>query len=298
MIRKFINLILLVACLALVFLVIYKQWSKPPTATAPIVQEVAIEQQESACNAVQSKTTDVNYVSRDEVNDIVKDYIISNPEIILTSLEGLHNKKINESAQKASSFLKKNKNEVETADAPPFLGNKDGDIIIVVFYDYNCSFCKKAHEYENEILIHDPGVKLILRPTPILGENSVYIAKVALALYNISPENFFQIHGEIMQMAEINETTIRSLISKYNIEYSAVENEINSYAVKQLLEKNFALAKELDIKGTPSYVINGHLAPGLISTEKLKNVIMQLRATTDVNKETIIEDKQKQEDAK
>ena len=79
---------------------------------------------------------------------MIKDYIMNNPEVIVQSLEGFHNKKLDESTRKTTDYLQKNKAQNEEAESPPILGNPNGDIVVVAFYDYNCSFCKKANDYE------------------------------------------------------------------------------------------------------------------------------------------------------
>jgi protein-disulfide isomerase len=266
--KKSINLVLLLIFLLLVALFAYKQLSTTEILKSNLEAPIT--------GSVTSNLA--NYVSKEELNDAIKDYLMTNPEVLLASLEVLHNKKINESSAHAADFLKTNKELVEKSENPPLLGNPDGDIIIVLFYDYNCSFCKKAHAIEKELLEKDHGVKLILRPTPILGDSSNYAAKVILAVQAVAPEYLSQIHHDLMSLKTIDQESTKVLLSNYKIDYASIENEINSYAIKQALEKNFALAKELGVKGTPSYVINGNFAPGMISLEKFQNAIMQLRA--------------------
>ncbi|RTK92222.1 MAG: DsbA family protein [Rickettsiales bacterium] len=267
MIQKIFNLILALAFLSLVILFSYKEMNKPEILTTTLNKNNANTEQHSEKN-----------LSKEEVNNIIKDYIINNPEIIVESLEGLHNKKNNESIQKAAEYLKENKQKIESEDNPPMIGNPDGDITMVVFYDYNCSFCKKASDIENEILQIDRGVKIILRPIPILDDSSMYAAKVILAVQRINNESLQAIHNELMKLKIINEEQVKPILAKYNIDYAIVENEINSYGIKQLISKNFEFAKEIGIKGTPSCVINGKFIPGLISLDKLKNIIIQIRA--------------------
>ena len=82
----------------------------------------------------------------------------------------------------------------------------------------------------------------------------------------------------LMKMQIINEDSIKELVSKYDIDYALVDNEVNSYSIKQSITKNFELAKGLGIQGAPSYIINGNFVPGLIPVEKFKTIILQLRS--------------------
>lgn len=279
MAQKLFNLILVLVFIVLVVLFTYKRIFTPEIVTAPIEASSAKENDKVATQDT-AKT-----LSKKEIEDIIKNYIINNPDVLVNSLENMHKKKVKETTQKANDYLKNNKKEIETDSNPPILGNKNGDISIVVFYDYNCTFCKKANIETNKIIESDPGVKLILRPIPILGGTSLYAAKTSLALQKIAGNKFPAIHDDMMQMQTINESSIKELIKKYKIDYSIVENEVNSYATKQLITKNFDLARSLGISGAPSYIINGIFVPGFIPEDKFKQIIIQIRASEENTKE-------------
>ncbi len=273
MIQKLFNFALALIFIILVILFAYKMSLTPDVVSVPV--------HSSSVESTEEKKDVADTVAKDEIQQMIKDYIMHNPEVIMQSLEGFHNKKLDESTRKTTDYLQKNKAQIEEAESPPILGNPNGDIVVVAFYDYNCSFCKKANDYENEIIASDSGVKVVLRPIPILGGTSTYAAKIALAVQRVSSNNFLNVHNELMKMQEISEENVKTMLAKYSIDYSLIENEINSYSVRQIIAKNFDLAKELGIKGTPSYIINGNFAPGLIPTEKFKSIIVQLRASAE-----------------
>jgi protein-disulfide isomerase len=215
-----------------------------------------------------------------DIENIIKNYILNHPEDIIQSLEGLQQKKIEESSKKTEDYLKNNKAEIETAGTPPVMGSVDGNITIVMFYDYNCSFCKKGNEYLSQMLELQKGVKVVLRPIPILGGTSMYAAKVAIATQKISPEKFPAIHAGLMQISQpITEAAVKELIAKNNIDYAVVENEINSYSTRDLINKNLEMAQNIGIKGAPSYVIDGQFVPGLLDLDKLKRIVAELKGS-------------------
>lgn len=269
MAQKIFNSFLIIIFITLVALFAYKQSNTPPQARASLQDSPAI-----ATNS----GTNSNSLSKQEIEKIVEEYILNNPGKIIQSLEGMQKKKLQESAKITSDYLSKNRDKIENIDYPPFFGNKNGDVKIVVFYDYNCSYCRKGNQYTNDIVKSDPNVKVILRPIPILGGTSMYAAKVALAVQKISQEKFPAIHNELMTMKSIDERSVKALMSKHKIDYSIVENEVNSHSLKQLITKNFELAKGLGISGAPSYIINGNFVPGLIPVERFKAMILQARA--------------------
>lgn len=239
-----------------------------------------------------------NEMSQEQVEEIVKNYLMKNPEIIVAAIEELQKKKIEESNKKANEYLKENITSVNELGQPPVIGSNDADITIVLFYDYNCSFCKQANIHINKILEQDKKVKVVLRPIPILGEHSMYIAKVALALHKIAPEKFLALHNEIMEMKPISDESIKKLISDNGIDYAVVENEINSTYIKTMIDKNFEIAKNLGIKGAPSQVINGNFIPGVIEADKYLSAFEEIRKAKDNPSEANLEVNKKIDNSK
>ena len=164
MIQKIFNFALALIFIILVILFAYKMSLTSDVVSVPV--------HSSSAESTEEKKDVADTVAKDEIQQMIKDYIMNNPEVIVQSLEGFHNKKLDESTRKTTDYLQKNKAQIEEAESPPILGNPNGDIVVVAFYDYNCSFCKKANDYENEIIASDPGVKVVLRPIPILGGTS------------------------------------------------------------------------------------------------------------------------------
>lgn len=269
--QKIFTNILLGILLILVALFAYKILRKPE------IVQTSLNNTQTDEEKVDQRVLNEPKLSEEELNTKIHDYILNHPEVLVESLEAMQRKKIEESNKQTADYLLQNKSNIENDGLPPVFGNKDGDITVVVFYDYNCSFCKQANLITNEILESDTGVKIILRPLPILGGTSMYATKVALAVHKISEEKFPLIHNEMMKMKPITEEGIKALLVANQIDYQIVENEINSFAIKELVAKNFDLAKNLGIKGAPSYVVNGIFIPGLVDKEKFTSIIGELR---------------------
>lgn len=266
--RSAINLILFLAFLGVFGAYVYKTSFAPTIVTAD-ANSVSIEE---------SVDTDGNrLVTKQDIENIVKEYLLNNPEIIVTVAEKLQKKKLAETNKKANDFLKQNMSTIAKQGEPPFLGDLNGDVVVVLFYDYNCTYCKQAHAQILEVLKKDSKAKFVLRPIPILGGTSMYAAKVSLALNKISPDKFALLHDQMMQMKPVTEESVRMMVEKNGLDYAIVENEINSFSIKTLINKNFELAKNLGVKGAPSQVINGNFVPGMIDAEKYHSAFKEIR---------------------
>lgn len=266
-VHKLLNGMLVLIFMILVALFAYKTFVNPEVVMAEVKSTTAVK-------------SEIKNVVPDDIDNIIKNYILNHPEDIIQSLEGLQQKKIEESAKKTEGYLKDSKVQVETAGAPLIIGNAEGKIVIVMFYDYNCSFCKKGNEYLMQMLESEKGVKVVLRPLPILGGTSMYAAKVAVAMQKISPEKAPIVHEGLMKINQpITEAAVKELLAKNNVDYAVVENEINSYSTRELINKNLEMAQNIGIKGAPSYIIDGQFVPGLLDLDKLKRIISELKAT-------------------
>jgi len=224
---------------------------------------------------------DVKKCEEERVKEIIKNYLLETPEVIIESIENLQKRKVKESEAKVSNYIKDNKIDIENGQNFPTIGNKDGDITIVAFYDYACSYCKKGNVSLNELLQNDPQVKILFRPLPILGDASEYLAKTALAVYKINPEKFKAIHDELMKMRNVSKESVEELLSKNDLKVEEVEEIADSPEVKNLITQNMQIARNLKIQGVPAYVINAKLIPGSIDFPQLLNIVKEIRDSKD-----------------
>ncbi|MDF2965141.1 MAG: thiol:disulfide interchange protein DsbA [Rickettsiaceae bacterium] len=217
-------------------------------------------------------------IDKTEIQEIVKSYIMNNPDVIIASLEDMQKRKIQEMKQKVQSLIEGKRGELENSAHSPFFGNDKGDIIIVEFFDYNCGYCKKANSILSELVANDTGVKVILKPLPILGESSEYAAKFALAVNSIRPDKFKAFHDDLMHLSSFNKEVMLNLCEKHGIEYSSIEDEMDKPEVAGELQKIRDLAMEIEINGAPAFIINGEHYSGLLEMQRLQEIIKNIRA--------------------
>lgn len=214
--------------------------------------------------------------SKEKVQSIIKEYLLQNPQLIIDSIEQLQKRKIEENEEKVNSYLNGKKSEIEDATISPIIGNDKADIIIVSFYDYNCNYCKKGNDNLEQLVKSDQTVKVILKPFPILGDSSIYAAKVALAVNKLAPDKFMAIHAGLMQMSPITREAVENLIVANELNYKMVEEEIDKKEVQDMLNKNFELADNLKITGVPASIINSKILPGFVDLDQFQQIIADI----------------------
>ncbi|ABV74928.1 Thiol:disulfide interchange protein DsbA [Rickettsia akari str. Hartford] len=223
------------------------------------------------------QSEDARKCEEERVQEIIKDYLLKTPEIIIESIEGLQKRKVQENETKVNNYLKDHKLGIEDSTSFPIIGNKDGDVVIIAFYDYNCSYCKKGDIFINELLQNDPKVKVILRPLPILGDASEYLARIVLSVYKVNPSKFKAVHDELINIRDVSNESIKELLTENGLNAMEIEEIADSNEIKDFITQNMKIARSLRIQGVPAYIIDSKLIPGLIDFPQLLNIVKEIR---------------------
>jgi protein-disulfide isomerase len=225
------------------------------------------------CN---SNTTQDALVAQ-EFNEKIKQFIINNPEIIVESLENYKKTSEERMEQKITSYIKNNLSIIQDIKSSPYAGNINGDVTIVMFYDYSCGYCKKANLVINELLNKDKNIKLIYKPYPVLGEKSSYVTRIALSIYLNFPDKFKEFHDKVMASSTISEDLIKVILKKCNIELPSSISKANLAKLEEVQKQTFLIGRELYISGVPVFIVNENLYMGMIGYDQLSSLISHLR---------------------
>ena len=167
-----------------------------------------------------------------------------------------------------------NENFFKLANDPsiPYMGSDNPKVIIIEFFDYNCSYCKKSMDAVTELLRTEYDLKISFRDYPILSQSSRVAAKAALAAKEQG--KYFVFHSALMNMqGNLNDEKIYSLASKLEIDIKKLKIDMQKASIEEIIKKNEILAKKLDIRGTPTFIINGKLYAGALELNKLRQII-------------------------
>ena len=200
-----------------------------------------------------------------EIGAFIKEYLVENPEIMLDVQEALEKKQYAARNAKASEAVSDNKAALFQSKYDLSIGNPNGDVTLVEFFDYNCGYCKRAMGDMDAILKSDKNVRVILKEFPILGPESVEAHKVSNAVKLIAPEKYPDFQRTLLgSKGRANEADIRK---------SMADNP-NDAQVKEA----YSLATNLGISGTPSYIVGDEAVFGAVGAGPLKEKIANIRS--------------------
>jgi protein-disulfide isomerase len=169
-----------------------------------------------------------------------------------------------------------NANTIFNSPRGVVLGNKDGDVTFVEFFDYNCGYCKRAMADMLDLMKTDPKLKVVLKEFPVLSPGSVEAAQVAVAVRMQDPsgKKYLDFHQKLLGgRGPADKAHALAAAKDAGLDMARIEKDMASPEAKATIEENFKLAEAMGMNGTPSYVIGKQVVVGAIGLDGLKEKI-------------------------
>lgn len=227
-----------------------------------------------------------NELTSEKINDQIRQYILSHPEVIIESIEIMHQKQQQQEQEYLANAISEQLKILHDTHNLPMVGNTHGDIIITIFYDYNCKYCKLLNNVVNKLIVENEDIKIIWVPLTILGGLSEHAAKIALAVYEVDPSKFHIFHNKIMSLTKVTLQDIENILVEAEIDVDKVNNLTNSHNIQNILSMINNIASKCNLNGVPLTVIGNRVYTGLVdklqqgineAREKIKAVVCPLK---------------------
>lgn len=213
---------------------------------------------------------------RETIETVVREYLLKNPSIIREVTEAVQQQEAKEKQARASSGLQALKSDIYSDVDSPALGNPKGDVTVVVFFDYNCGYCKSTVPGLRDLLKKDSAVRIIYKEYPILGAQSLIAARAALAANRQG--KYAEFHQALMASKAIDIAVVKATSARLGLNYAKLRQDMDDPQVTESLQRNIRLANSLEISGTPAYIVGGRLIPGAIDATALVQLVSDERA--------------------
>lgn len=228
----------------------------------------------AACggDAAADGQTEVNLpagLDREDLEIVIREYILANPEIIPEAMERLQQ---NQQAELVSAV----RDDIETPFEGAWAGSANPDVTIVEFFDYACGYCRTSLPDIERLLREDEGVRIVFRELPILSEESEVAARVSLSAARQG--EFFDFHRAMYAAGRPGDASIAEAQAAAGLDDSQVRSDLMSEAISQEIQNNLALANSLQLSGTPAFIIGDQVLAGAVGYERLKEAVDAARA--------------------
>ncbi len=223
-----------------------------------------------------AQAAEFNPDQRQEMESIIKDYLLAHPELLREMSDLLQNKeKLAEEEQRKSGLVQR-ADQVFRDKGDFVAGNPNGNVTMVEFFDYNCGWCKKGLPEVLSLLESDKELRFVLKEFPIFGEDSDYAAKAAIAAG--SQGKYWELHVAMLGYeGKITKPIVDELATAQGLDMERLAKDMESPGTADLLSRNRELASALAINGTPAFVIDDKLVPGYLPKDDLAASISETR---------------------
>lgn len=243
----------------------YSYWSnqqvEPPAEPEVVVEEPIVETLERA-----------------DVEKIVREYLLENPETLVEVQQALEKKQDEERALAQQVALTENKDKIFGSEYQVEIGDPNAPITIVEFFDYNCGFCQRALGDMQKFVEEDKDIRFILKEFPVLGEASLDAHKVSLAFSKLMPEKAAEFHTVLLNAPGRKDGTMAlELAVELGADREAMTEEIEKPYILEAIREVYAMADSLGITGTPSYVVGDEVVFGAVGHAALNTKVAAIK---------------------
>jgi protein-disulfide isomerase len=214
-------------------------------------------------------------MSKADVEKIVRNYLLENPQVIFEAVERMQSKESDERIAKMREGAKTHATALFREPEAIVAGNPKGDITIVEFFDYQCPYCKKVKADVSDLLKQDGNIKLILKEFPILSKESDAAARAALA--SVAQGKYWDFHMGLMGAEDLSEAGIMSIAKSVGLDTVRLRRDMNDPKIQKRLSETQELARTLGIDATPTFFVGDEPMTGAKTLQELKDAVAAAR---------------------
>lgn len=217
-------------------------------------------------------------LNKAEIEKIIKNYILENPEVISQALVELERREKQAAEEARVATLSDAEGILFNSTRQVVLGNPEGSITLVEFFDYNCGYCKRAYADMVKLIDENPDLRVVLKEFPVLGQGSFEAAQVAVAVNSVAPEKYGAFHESLLlTRGSANTASALAAATEAGIAQEDLLAAMQTDEAGQTIEEVYALANSLGLTGTPSYVIGDEIFVGAVGYAELNKKIQTLQ---------------------
>ncbi|MCW5697719.1 MAG: thioredoxin domain-containing protein [Bauldia sp.] len=208
----------------------------------------------------------------------IRDYLVSNPEVIREAVTELERRRIEAEAVLQAETIAQLEQELLYSPRQSVVGNPDGEITLVEFFDYNCTYCRHALEDMSRLMVDYPDLRIVLKEFPVLGPGSVEAAQVAAALNIVAPEKYWDFHQLLLGSGvAASAQAALDAAARVGVDRGRLEAMLEDAAVIAAIEESYTVADALGLNGTPTYILGTEVIVGAVGYDQLRVRIDSMR---------------------
>jgi protein-disulfide isomerase len=214
-------------------------------------------------------------MNKGDVEKIVRNYLLENPEVILEAMDKYQSKQQDERIARMRDGAKEHASALFREPEAIIAGNPKGDITMVEFFDYHCPYCKRVKQDVSDLLKQDGNIRLVLKEFPILSKESETAARAAIA--SIPQGKYWDFHLALMGAEDLSDEAIFAAAKSVGINVDKLKVDMKDPKIQKRLDDTQGLARTLGIDATPTFFVGDEPMTGAKTLQELKEAVAAAR---------------------
>lgn len=213
---------------------------------------------------------------RQEIIGILRGALRDDPTMLRDALVAVEAAEQRDREDQARLVIQRSQQALFRDSADPVRGNPAGAITVVEFFDARCTYCKQMVPALNELVRRHRDVRLVLKDMPILGATSLLASRALLAAQRQG--KYHEYHDALLTARDdLTEPVLKREAEKLGLNWTRLRADMDDPAIRQRLDANIALARQLGVEGTPAFIIGDRLVAGATDLAGLERLVAEAR---------------------
>jgi len=218
----------------------------------------------------------------ERMGEILRTYLLKHPEIIEGAMQALRERQAAEAAAKTAQALKEHRDELLADPMSPVVGDPDGKVTVVEFFDYNCPYCRAAGPMVTELLQKKPDVRIVYKDFPTLAPSSRFAARAALAARRQSQELYTVFHDALLKAnGRLAEDGVVQIAREAGVDVDRMRADMQDPTIDKSIDGNIELARAIGVTGTPTFIIGDAMLVGAKPLQQMESAIADASPLSD-----------------
>lgn len=189
---------------------------------------------------------------------LVESALKSNPKLVIQAMQDYERLAQEEALAATQKYLDENIEAINNDPNTPVIGNPNGTITLVEYFDFACSYCHRVYPAIKNIIAKNPDVKVLGKTLAFVSASSDYAGRAALAANEQG--KYTEMYTALFEMKEgLSEEGINATAQNIGLDMEKFNADVNSEKVKNIMKSFNELAAKIQVNGVPTLILNGKI---------------------------------------